>query len=95
MGTETLLDEIAKHLGMNKEHVLRESLEVFLHRELVKLETEYMRLCSKYTVSSVEEMENLYREGTIDEKDTREDFMRLDFLEDRITKIKNALEELR
>jgi hypothetical protein len=80
---------------MNKEHVSRESLEVFLHRELVKLETEYMRLCSKYTVSSVEEMENLYQEGAIDEKDTREDFMRLDFLEDRITKIKNALEELR
>jgi hypothetical protein len=47
MGTETLLDEIAKHLGMNKEHVLRESLEVYLHRELVKLETESMKLCAK------------------------------------------------
>lgn len=89
-----VLKNAAKSLGVSKEEILKEGLITFLRKELVRCETEYAALCAKYGVKSVEEMERLYEKGKIEEKGTLEDFMRIDFLEDRIAAIKGVLVDL-
>ncbi len=53
-----------------------------------------MHLCNEYGVQSAEEMEARYREGTLPEAGTWEDFFRLDHLEARRDELLSLLQEL-
>ena len=61
--------------------MIKENLKVFLERKLRELKVEIFRIRSKYGISSVEEFEELYKRGEIEEKDTWQDLQRLDHLE--------------
>lgn len=87
--TEEIIETIAKELQVPKAQILEQSLKSFLERQLRQLEAEIFHISGKYGVSSVEEMEARYREGTLEEADSWEDFQRLDHLEyqrDRLTR---------
>ena len=57
--------------------MIRESLKVFLEKKLRETKAEIFEIRVKYKVSSVEEFEELYRRGEIEEKDTRQELQRL------------------
>jgi hypothetical protein len=52
-----------------------------LHIKLRRCESEIFNIAKKYGISSIEEFEERYRKGEIEEEGTWEDFFRLDHLE--------------
>ena len=77
-----------------KEEMIRESLKVFLEKKLREIKTEMYEIRVKYKVSSVEEFEELYRRGQIEEKDTWQELQRLDHLEFKKDEIEGILRSL-
>jgi hypothetical protein len=74
--------------------MLREGLKLFLERKLREIKSEIFKIRTKYGVSSVEEFEELYRKGKVEEKDTWQDFQRLDHLEFKKDELEKALRTL-
>lgn len=85
------LDALAEKLNLSKEEMLRESLKFFLERKLREIKTEIFKIRTKYGVSSVEEFEELYKKGKIEEKDTWQEFQRLDHLEFKKDELEKVL----
>ena len=84
----------AEKLNISKEEMIRESLKVFLEKKLREIKTEMYEIRVKYKVSSVEEFEELYRRGQIEEKDTWQELQRLDHLEFKKDEIEGILRSL-
>lgn len=99
MGTSTSFDpaifeEIAESLHVDVTALERDSLRVFLERQLAHLKAEQFRIAGKYGIRTVDEMEQRYREQRLAEQDTWEDFFELDHIEAEIGVIERALEKL-
>ena len=93
--TEEIITTLAKELQRPREVILEESLQALLERQLRQVKAEILQIAGKYGVSSVEEMEARYREGTLEEADSWRDLQRLDHLEykrDRLTQLLQELE---
>jgi len=88
------INDLAKKLNLSAEEMIKESLKVFLEKKLRELKVEIFKIRSKYGVSSVEEFEELYKKGEIEEKDTWQDLQRLDHLEFKKEEIEKALQNL-
>jgi hypothetical protein len=88
------LDALAEKLNLSKDDMLRESLKTFLERKLREIKTEIFKIRTKYGVSSVEEFEELYKRGKIDEKDTWQELQQLDHLEFKKDEIEKVLRTL-
>jgi len=79
---------------MSEQELERESLRVYLQQRLREVQADIVHLCNKYGVRSAEGMEALYRNGTLPEAGTWEDFFRLDHLEARRDELLGLLGEL-
>ena len=88
------INEIAEKLNLSKEDMLYEGIKIFLERKLKELRTEIFKITSKYGVRSVEEFEEKYKKGEINEKDTWQDLQKLDHLEFKKDEIEKLLKEL-
>jgi len=62
------LEMLAHQLNLSKDALIEESLKVFLQRKLREVKTEIFRIAGKYKISSVEELEELYRKGQVEDK---------------------------
>lgn len=89
------IPEIAPILRITQEELERESLETYLHIRLKRCESELFNLARKYGVSSIEDFEEEYKRGNIEEERTWGDFFRLDHLEAERESIREALGEIR
>jgi hypothetical protein len=58
----------------------------------VHCESEIFNIAKKYGISSIDEFEEQYKKGEIEEEGTWEDFFKLDSLEAEKKSIKKALE---
>jgi len=85
------INDLAEKLNISADEIIRESLKIFLERKLRELKVEIFRIRSKYGISSVEEFEELYKRGEIEEKDTWQDLQRLDHLEFKKEEIEKIL----
>ena len=88
------IPRIAPILNITQEELERESLETYLHIKLKRCESEIFNLVRKYGVSSIEDFEEQYKRGGIEEEGTWEDFFRLDYLEAERESIRKALEAI-
>ena len=79
-------------LNMGKENLEKESLKTYLHVKLRRCESEIFNIAKKYGILSIEEFEDRYKKGEIEEEGTWEDFFKLDHLEAEKETIKKALE---
>ena len=93
--TDKTLDILAKEFSLSRDLLVKESLKVFLERKLREIKTEVFRLTGKYSISSVEELEELYKKGQIEEKDSWRDYHKLDHLEYKKAEIEKFLDELK
>ncbi|MCK5122959.1 MAG: hypothetical protein KAQ87_02320 [Candidatus Pacebacteria bacterium] len=83
---------IAEKLNIGNEELERRGLKSFLERELLNIKTEFLLLSFKYGLDSVKKFEELVKKGEIREtSDTREDFFRFDYLENRTKTIEQVL----
>jgi len=88
------IEALAKKLNIPKEEMLRESLKVFLERKLREVKTEIFKITTKYGISSIREFEELYKKGKIEEKDSWQDFQKLDHLEFKRDELEKMLREI-
>ena len=85
------IPKIAPILRITQGELERESLETCLHIRLKRCESELFNLARKYGVSSIEDFEDEYKRGNIEEERTWDDFFRLDHLEAERESIRAAV----
>jgi hypothetical protein len=78
---EGILSRVARELHLPEEDLLKQGLRSVLERQLREVKAEIFEISGHYSVSSVEEMEARYRDGTLEEADSWRDLQRLDHLE--------------
>lgn len=90
MQENRILGAVARELHISEEDLLKQGLRSLLERQLREVKAEIFEITGRYGVSSVEEMEARYRDGTLEEADSWRDLQRLDLLEhqrDRLSQL--------
>jgi len=86
--------QIAQEFALSEEELVRQSVRAFLLDKVQLLESERRVRCSKFGVNSLEEMDELIRNGSVEEEDILEDFQNVDYLTTEIERIQGLLKEL-
>jgi hypothetical protein len=81
------IDAVANQLAMPSSEVRRQALQAFLREQARFYNVERLRLCKKYGVSSLREMDELVAQGKVDEETILADFQRVDFLTARLRQL--------
>ncbi|MEW5829523.1 MAG: hypothetical protein AB1846_11575 [Chloroflexota bacterium] len=92
--TIAILNELAQELQIPEDDLIRRGLYSYLERQLRTVQAEIFEITSKYNLSSVEEMDDRYRKGALEEADSWRDFQRLDHLEYKRDRLQKLLESL-
>ena len=91
---DTILERAAEVLEVSKDDVLKQGIRALLERRLRSIEAQIFEITGRYAISSVHEMENAYREGTLEEADSWRDLQRLDHLEYNRDRLRKLIETL-
>ena len=91
---DAILCTVARELHVSEDDLLKQGLRALLERQLRQVKAQIFELTGRYDVSSMEEMETRYREGTLEEADTWRDLQRLDHLEYKRDQLLQLLETL-
>ena len=92
---EKLLDFLGAAIGMSKRDILRESLVAFLEKKLKEIKLQIYEISKNYGVSTIEEFEDLYKEGVIEEKFSWKDYQKLDHLEFKKEQLEKILRQIK
>ncbi len=71
---------VARQLAISPKDLIRQAIQAFLREQARFYNAERLRLCRKYGVSSLQEMDRLVAQGKVDEEAILQDFQRVDFL---------------
>lgn len=91
---DELLSTVAQELHISEEDLVRQGMRSILERQLREVKAEMFAISGRYSVSSVEEMEARYQDGTLEEADSWRDLQRLDHLEHRRDRLLQLLKAL-
>lgn len=94
---DKFLEDITHELHISRDDLIRQSLRVFLEQQLRQINAEILRITGRYGISSAEEMELRYRDGTLEEAESWQELQHLDHLEyksDRLQQLIRALDDL-
>ena len=91
VNTNELLSTIAQELRLTEDEVLRQGLRTLLERQIRAINAEVLEIHGRYGITSVEEMENRYRDGSLDEATSWRDLQRLDRLEYKRDRLQELL----
>jgi len=83
---------VAQQLAISPADLQRQAILAFLRERARFYNAERLRLCRKYGVSSLQEMDRLICQGEVDEETILQDFQRVDFLTAELRKL-DALTE--
>jgi hypothetical protein len=78
---------VARQLAIPPEDLQRQAILAFLRDRTLFYNAERLRLCRKYGVSSLQEMDRLVSRGEVDEEAVLQDFQRVDFLTAELRKL--------
>ena len=87
-----VLSTVAQELRVSEDDLLKQGLRSFLESQLRQVKTQIFEISGRYGVSSVEEMEARYRDGTLEEADSWRDLQRLYHLEHKRDRLLQLLE---
>jgi len=87
-----MLSTVARELHVSEEALVKQGLRSVLERQLREVKAEIFAIHGRYGVSSVEEMEARYQDGTLEEANSWRDFQRLDHLESKRERLMQLLE---
>ena len=90
-----ILEEVANDLKIDREMLTRNSLKLFLNKELSNTEAEMFKIAARHGIKSVIEFDELIKGGKVKEEDIIDDFMEFDYLEARRDDLLKATEKLR
>jgi hypothetical protein len=89
-----ILEEIANELRVNKDVLAKDSLKLFLQRELLDVEAQMFKITNRHGISSVLELDEQLKAGKVHEEDIMDDFMELDHLEARRDELLRAMKKI-
>jgi hypothetical protein len=89
-----ILGEVAEELQIPKDDLIRKGVQSYLERQLRMVQAEIFEITSRYNVSSVQDMEARYQDGSLEEADSWKDLQRLDHLEYKRDQLQKYLELL-
>jgi hypothetical protein len=89
------VDNVAEKLNLSREEILRESLKFYLEKIIREIKTDIFKIRTKYGVSSIEDFEEKYKKGEIQEKDSWQEFQKLDHLEFKKEELESALAQFK
>jgi hypothetical protein len=85
---------IAEEFSLTEETLKQQSLRAFLLKQLRLLDAERESRCAKFGVRTLEDMDNLLKQGLVAEEEILEDFQNVDYLTARIDRIKELLKSV-
>ena len=91
---QAMLKTVAQELHFSQEELLKQGIRSLLERQLREVKAEIFQISGRYDISSVEEMEARYRDGTLEEAESWRDLQRLDHLEYKRDRLLKLLETL-
>ncbi|HHS97586.1 MAG TPA: hypothetical protein ENK08_06750 [Chloroflexi bacterium] len=86
--------DVALKLRISPRELERESLRLFLRHRLRLVESELLRLASKYGVKGIVELDRLIQEGRFHEDEAFEDYFEFDHLEAERDLLLDLLEQI-
>jgi hypothetical protein len=89
-----ILEEIANDLRVNKDVLAKDSLRLFLQRELLDVEAQMFKITNRHGIRSVLELDEQLKTGKVHEEDIMDDFMELDHLEARRDELLRAMKKI-
>ena len=92
--TQTAARTVAQELNIAEEDVLKLGLSALVERELRAVKAEIFEITGRYDVSSAEDMDARYKDGSLEEADSWRDLQRLDHLEYRRDRLAELLETI-
>jgi hypothetical protein len=92
---DTILSTVAQELHISEEDLVKQGVRSLLGRQLREIKAEIFAISGRYGVSSVEEMEAHYQDGTLEEADSWRDLQRLDHLEYKRDRLQQLLEAVK
>ena len=78
---------VARQLAIPPKDLQRQAILAFLRDRALFYNAERLRLCRKYGVSSLQEMDRLISQGEVDEEAILPDFQRVDLLTAELHKL--------
>lgn len=88
------VEAIAEKLGLSKEELIKNGVKAYLESELRRLNAEMFVIYNRYSVKSLEGLDEKISKGELGETETFEDFTRLDYLEAKKEKVEEILRML-
>ena len=92
--TQAVIKTAAEELGLSQDELIMQGLRQFLERQLREVQAQIFQIAGSYGVTDVEEMEERYRAGVLEEADSWRDLQRLDHLEYKRDRLLQLLENL-
>ncbi len=89
-----MYDNIALRLELSPQELERQSLRLFLHHRLRRIESQLLSLACKYGVHTVTELDELVQSGQVHEAKAFEDYFEFDRLEVERDTLLDSLKEL-
>ncbi len=86
------IQAVASQLAISPKDLARQALQAFLREQARFYNAERLRLCQKYGVSSLQEMDRLVAQGKVEEEIILPDFQRVDFLTAKLRKLAELVE---
>jgi hypothetical protein len=94
MGVDPRVERIAEATGDDEATILRRGLQSYLQQELREVSTRMKELSGKYDVDAPAELEELIREGDVDEHPAWEEVIEWENLETRATTLERLLNDI-
>jgi hypothetical protein len=86
------IQAVADQLAISPNDLKRQAIQAFLREQARFYNAERLRLCQKYGVASLQEMDRLVAQGMVDEETILPDFQRVDFLTAKLRKLDELME---
>ena len=88
------IDAVANQLTIPPKELWQQALQAFLKEQARFYNIERLRLCQKYGVASLQEMDALVVQGKVDEETILTDFQRVDFLTAKLRQLNDLMVEV-
>ena len=85
---------VAEELALSQEEVMREALRALLRDKIRDFGAERKARCAKFGVSSLQQLDDLMRAGTVEEDTILDDFQNVDYLTNRIKRLQQLLDSI-
>jgi len=91
---QMVIKTTAEELGLSQDDLMLQGVRQFLERQLREVQAQIFQITGPYRITGVEEMEDRYRSGELEEATSWRDLQRLDHLEYKRDRLLKLLENL-